>query len=352
MKLSIIIPVYNVEKYIAQCLDSVLNQDLGPEEYEIIVVNDGSTDSSAEIAHSYARNNTNIKVIDKENGGVGSARNCGMDLAIGKYIYFIDSDDYLIKNSLKKLIDTCENNNLDMLTFLSTSFSTAISKIETLVKNKEFRVSFGDKELSPIVNGEDYLANVNYRGEIWWFITNREFLLRTNIRFIETGWMEDAIFSLQLILEAKRMAHLKLDAHRHRFGPGTAMTSKEPKHYLKVIRDLHNAANVHVPIIEKLENSNGNPKAITRIKARQQSFVFFSMLRMIESTMSFEEVKARMEEMSEIKAYPLTSFLGKDYNGLPYQALSKLFNSKSRFYYFFKLLNPMFKIKNKSYKQV
>lgn len=350
MQLSIIIPVYNVEKYIAQCLDSLLDQDLGPDDYEIILVNDGSTDGSSQIAHRYADKNSNIIVIDKENGGVGSARNCGMDSAKGKYIYFIDSDDYLVSHSLRTLINTCDTHNLDILTFLSTSFSTSISKIETLVKNKEFRVSFGNDELSPIVDGEEYLANVNYRGEIWWFITNREFLVNSNIRFIETGWMEDAIFSLQLILEAKRMAHLKLDAHRHRFAPGTAMTSKEPKHYLKVIRDLHNAATSHVPIIAKLESTNANPEAIARIKARQQSFVFFSMLRMIESTMGFDEVKERMNAMTNIKAYPLISFLGKDYNGIPYQVLSKLLNSKRRFYFFFKLLNPIFKLKNKSSK--
>ncbi|WP_299390784.1 glycosyltransferase [uncultured Gelidibacter sp.] len=352
MKLSIIIPVYNVEKYIAQCLDSMLDQDLGPDEYEIILVNDGSTDSSSAIAHSYAGKHSNIIVIDKENGGVGSARNCGMGQAVGKYIYFIDSDDYLISKCLKTIVSTCEQHDLDILTFVSTAFTTSDSNKEIVLKNKPFKPSFGPDKLSPIVNGEEYLANVKYRGEIWWFIINREFLVNSKIRFIETGWMEDAIFTLQLMLEAKKMAHLKLNAHRHRYAPGTAMSSREPKHFLKVIRDLHNAAVVHVPIIEKLENTNAHPEAITRIKARQQSFVFFSMLRMIESTMSFDEVKQRMNDMVQIKAYPLTSFLGKDYNGVPYQMLSILLNSKGRFYFIFKLLNPIFKLRYKFLKPV
>lgn len=352
MKLSIIIPVYNVEKYIAQCIDSVLDQDLVPEDYEIILVNDGSTDKSAEIAHNYATNHSNIIVIDKANGGVGSARNCGLDNAHGKYVYFIDSDDYLVSNSLKKLIDTCEENTLDIVTFLSSSFSTSMSKFEALIKTREFKVAYGNDELSPIVSGEEYLANVNYRGEIWWFVTNREFLLSTKIRFIETGWMEDAIFTLQLFLEARRMAHLKFDIHRHRFAPGTAMSSKEPKHYLKVIRDLHNAAIVHVPIINKLEKNNAHQDTITRIKARQQSFVFFSMLRMIGSTMSLSEVKERIDEMILIKAYPLTSFIGKDYHGIPYQTLSKLLNSRSRFYFIFKILNPIYKLRYRISKPV
>src|SRR5690606_37960744 len=130
MKLSVIIPVYNVEKYVAQCLDSVLDQNFEPNDYEIIVVNDGSTDGSLAIVQDYANKHKHIKLIDKKNGGVGSARNCGMDHAQGKYIYFIDSDDYLIPNCLNVLVDTCERHKLDVLTFLFTIFSSESSDDE------------------------------------------------------------------------------------------------------------------------------------------------------------------------------------------------------------------------------
>ena len=118
IRLSIIIPVYNVEKYISRCLDSLLDQDLHTSDYEIIVVNDGSNDKSLEIAQSYARNN-NVIIIDQKNGGVGNARNSGLMAARGNYVYFIDPDDYLISNCLNKLVTSCEANNLDILTFLS-----------------------------------------------------------------------------------------------------------------------------------------------------------------------------------------------------------------------------------------
>ncbi|MGC1631753.1 MAG: glycosyltransferase, partial [Gelidibacter sp.] len=335
MRLSIIIPVYNIEKYVSQCLDSVLDQDIDANDYEIIIVNDGSTDGSLRVIQNYAKTHDHIKVIDKKNGGVGSARNWGMDAAQGKYIYFLDPDDYLISNSLKVLVDTSEGHNLDILTFLSDFFSDSSLKNPTTANNLPLDTSV-EHAISPVTTGEDYLENEYYRVEVWWFIINREFLKNSEIRFIEGRWMEDAIFSLELFLKAERMAHVKLDVHRHRKTSGTAMTKKEPTHYLKVIRDIQNVAITYDSVIKMLENKNTNPGSLARIKAKQESFVFFSMMRMLQSTMSFEEVKRRMSDMSRINAYPINSFLGKDYNRIDYKILVPLFNKKRRFYFFFK----------------
>ncbi|MEO5788407.1 glycosyltransferase [Gelidibacter sp.] len=346
MRLSIIIPVYNVEKYVSQCLDSVLDQDIDAKDYEIIIVNDGSTDGSLRIIQNYAKIHDRIKVIDKKNGGVGSARNCGMDVAQGKYIYFLDPDDYLISNSLKALVDTSERHHLDILTFLSGFFSKSSPKNQTIANNLPLDISV-EHPISPITTGEDYLENEYYRVEVWYFFINREFLKNSEIRFIEGRWMEDAIFSLELFLKAKRMTHLKFDAHRHRKTSGTAMTKREPTHYLNVIRDIQNVAIIYDSKIKMLENKNINPGSLARIKAKQESFVFFSMIRILQSTMSFEEVKRRMSDMSLINAYPINSFLGKDYNRIDYKILVPLFNKKWRFYFFFRLVNPVLKLKYK-----
>lgn len=101
--LSIIVPVYNVEKYLRDCLDSLLMQDLSENEYEIICVNDGSTDSSPAILDEYAEKHANVRVIHKQNGGVSSARNRGLVEAIGEYVWFVDSDDCIASNCLKYL---------------------------------------------------------------------------------------------------------------------------------------------------------------------------------------------------------------------------------------------------------
>lgn len=347
MKLSVIIPVYNVEKYVAKCLDSVLDQGLDENEYEIIVVNDGTPDGSMEIVGKYAKKHKHIHVINKENGGLSSARNCGIDHAKGKYIYFIDSDDYLVSNSLNVLVDTCERHNLNVLTFLSSRFSSSLPDDEYVPKEINLELSVDDEMLSSIVSGEDYLAELEYRNEAWWYIISREFLESLGIKFEEGRYLEDAAFTLGMFLEAKRMAHLKLDAHRYRDAPGSILTNREPSHYLKLIRDMQNAASAFDPIIKTLGNKISNPDCIKRIKAKQQSLVFFSMIRMLKSTMSFEEVKLRMKEMMEINAYPLDSFLGKDYNGATYQILVRLFKTERRFYFFFRLVNPIFKYRIK-----
>lgn len=347
MRLSIVIPVYNVEKYIAECLESVLNQGMRNEDYEVIIVIDGSTDDSFKIAQSYAKANDHINIIEKENGGLSSARNCGLDHAKGEYIYFLDSDDYLLPNSLCQLVDTCELHNLDILTFVSRSFSLLPLRNELISKKMNLEVSSADKPFSSIVTGENYVATLKYRSEAWSYLTKREFLVNSGIRFEEGRYLEDVIFSIKLFLEAKRMAHLKLDSHRYRIASGSIMTGKKPSHYNKVIRDMQHAVLGFEPVLKTLENKNANPDCIARVKERQQSVLFFSMIRMFKSTMSFNEVKLRMTEMMSTNAYPLNSFTRKDYNGINYKILSTLFRTKHRFYFFFLLINPILKIRNR-----
>ena len=115
MKLSIIIPVYNVEKYVEKCLRSCAEQDLPSDEYEIIVVNDGTKDSSLEIVERVAKDYSNIAIISQENAGLSAARNKGLSLAKGEYIWFIDSDDWIEKNCLQKIIRKCFEDGLDVL---------------------------------------------------------------------------------------------------------------------------------------------------------------------------------------------------------------------------------------------
>ena len=115
MKLSLIIPVYNVEKYVEKCLRSCINQDLPKDEYEIIVVNDGSPDGSLEIVQRIAAEEPNIKVISQENQGLSMARNNGLAQAQGDYVWFIDSDDWIEENCLRGIVEALEKDDLDIL---------------------------------------------------------------------------------------------------------------------------------------------------------------------------------------------------------------------------------------------
>lgn len=117
--LSVVVPVYNCEKYIGRCIDSILNQTLT--DLELILVDDGSSDNSGLICDEYSQKDNRVKVIHKENGGAASARNVGIAVAQGEYIGFCDSDDYLNANMYKELLDVLKKNNLDTISCLSNT---------------------------------------------------------------------------------------------------------------------------------------------------------------------------------------------------------------------------------------
>lgn len=332
LKLSIIIPVYNIEEHLPKCLDSLLDQDLDASTYEIIIVDDGSMDNSLQIAASYSIKFDNIHSISKENGGVSTARNKGLELATGKYIYFIDPDDYLAPNVLGVITGFCESNDLDVLTFNS----------ETLTETKlyESKSNKNSLSISKICTGTDYIGRFGYDSEVWYYIIKRELIDRLGISFIEGKWMEDAIFTTQLFLGAEKMAHLPIDAHRHIKFPTSAMRSKEPSHYLKVIRDYKDAAILFKSIIDDTKNRVSNNQCLMELKTRQESFVFFMMYRMLGSTIKLKEIRMIFKQMHNVGAYPLTNFLGKDYNGAAYFLAVKLFNTKPLFYLAFIIFNP------------
>lgn len=139
-RISVIIPVYNAEKFLRECLDSVINQTY--KNVEIVAVNDGSKDGSLEILNEYSKKYPNVKVVDRENGGVCSARNVGLDNASGDYIAFLDSDDYLLYNALQTLYGDLTNNNADISCSLLTS---------DLTQKLDGNVSVWEDE-EPIVN--------------------------------------------------------------------------------------------------------------------------------------------------------------------------------------------------------
>jgi len=117
MKLSIIVPVYNISSFIGPCLDSILKSALNPDEYEVIVVNDGSTDDSPQIIDKYASVYTQVKSIHQNNVGLGGARNTGIKYSSGEYIWFVDGDDLVIGDHISGALDKALSNGLDILAF-------------------------------------------------------------------------------------------------------------------------------------------------------------------------------------------------------------------------------------------
>lgn len=201
IKLSIILPCYNVEKYIAECLDSLYAQDIPETEYEVICINDCSPDGTRDIILTYKQKHPNLILIDHEvNKRQAVARNTGIKAAKGEYIWFVDPDDFIKVNCLKNMINILESNKLDILQF----------NIEINDKNKiiDFDSSNLNKE-TQIQSGIDYLKMIM---EIHWGrvvevcrrIYNRNFLINNEIYFPETFNIgEDAVFFYRAILKCK-----------------------------------------------------------------------------------------------------------------------------------------------------
>jgi len=121
VKISVIMPIYNSEKYLKEAIDSVLNQSF--KDFELICINDGSTDNSPEILENYRKKDKRIKIINQKNQGLSAARNKGLKNSEGEFIFFIDSDDYIAKNTLKKLYQNARINDSDIVLYKKARFN-------------------------------------------------------------------------------------------------------------------------------------------------------------------------------------------------------------------------------------
>ncbi|GHV44189.1 hypothetical protein FACS1894180_5230 [Bacteroidia bacterium] len=200
IRLSIIIPFYNVERYIAQCLQSVYNQDVSEADYEVICVNDCSPDNSREIVLNFQKTHKNLKLIEHEsNRKLGAARNTGLWAATGKYILFLDSDDYIAENCLKKLLETAENSNAQILQFNAERFSD---------DGKMFHNHKFAKQEPELISGTDYIKNTPFNAislETCFRLFDRELMLEKKIFFEEGVYYEDMIYTLAATLAADRI---------------------------------------------------------------------------------------------------------------------------------------------------
>ena len=203
-QVSVIIPVYNVEKYLAECLDSIVNQTL--ENVEIICVDDGSTDSSGRILQSYKEKDSRIKIITKENGGLSSARNAGVLAATGKYILFLDSDDLLKENALEILEKKAEELQTDVLYFGAECFSddSNVKVKEHMDSDKYKRKNIPDNPLSGPEMLEYMVLRDEYITSACLVLIEREFYIDADLNFYDGILHEDNLFSFRLILAEKR----------------------------------------------------------------------------------------------------------------------------------------------------
>lgn len=231
MKFSIIIPVYNVEPYLRECLDSVLNQTFT--DWEAICVNDGSTDGSAIILNEYATRDSRMKVITQPNGGLSAARNAGIDAAEGKYVLFLDSDDWLEENAIEVLSTNLDGE--DMLCFSGRRYleSEKTYHDPDQLKNKTYLSGMDYYNENALVVRDFAFVCVVLR------IYRKEFLSRHNLRFKEGIFHEDNLFTPLACFYAEQVKVINECLYDYRVRANSITTTVN----IKRLRDLLGTAN-------------------------------------------------------------------------------------------------------------
>ena len=223
-KVSIVIPVYNVEMYLEECLDSVVNQTL--KDIEIICVNDGSTDSSPEILEKYAAKDKRVKVISKANSGYGHTMNVGIDAATGEYIGIVEPDDYIKEDMYETLYKLAAEKNLDLIKADFCRFKGDSQDRKFVYVNLSKDAGYYNKVLKPADNIEIFRFVMN----TWSGIYNREFLNKYNIRHNETpgASFQDNGFWFQTFCRAERVYFVDIAFYMNRRdNPNSSVKNKE-----------------------------------------------------------------------------------------------------------------------------
>lgn len=231
MKLSIIVPVYNMEAFIRPCLESVFRQGLDECDFEVLLVNDGTTDSSMEKVADIVATHANIRVIEQPNQGLSAARNTGMDNARGRFIMFLDSDDLFVDHSLASLLDVAMANDADMtvasfvkrddeeIGIIGATYSDAAREAEGEIR---------------VTNGRDVFLHVFNPREcyVWRMVYRRSFLDDNGLRFIPGIYFEDIAFTTECYLRAEKCVLMPKVIYIYRQRPNSIVYSVNMKKLL------------------------------------------------------------------------------------------------------------------------
>lgn len=213
-KISVIVPVYNVQEYLAKCIDSVLAQTFS--DYEIIVVDDGSTDNSGVIAAQYAARHPCIRVITQENGGLGAARNTGIEAAQGEYLLLVDSDDTIAPEALQVLMDTTICTDADLVIF-----DLLLINLQGIPTQRETGCKYFKSGNNVLENHKLLLDWPSACNKLW----RRELFLSSGIRYPGRVWYEDLRTTPKLLTLANRVAYVPQPFYHYLQRPGSIMHS-------------------------------------------------------------------------------------------------------------------------------
>ena len=281
MDISVTIPVYNVEKYLARCLDTVLNQTFQGD-YEIICVDDGSTDNSGKILDDYAKKHSKIKVIHQENQSLSVARNTALELVTGKYTMFVDSDDFIAQNTLEGLYNTAQKRNADVVVFDFVHGNAEGNKKETLyfknIVEKYGEKTFNAETAEPFVYRFIPTATWNK-----FYLTD----LVRDIKFIPNLNNQDRPHWAEVYTIAKNITYLPVPYYYYAMNREGSITLLSDKKAFDVFRAFDEA--------EKVLHKNNCYDKLKTIHFAHYANNLIRILRTIESSIR-EDFVAKIKE--------------------------------------------------------
>ena len=311
-KFSIVIPVYNVQNYLKQCIDSVLNQTY--KNYEIILVDDGSTDNSGKMCDSFAKKNNNIKVIHKKNEGLSSARNVGIDNANAEYIIFLDSDDFWIdNNALNKFADILNSEKIDVLVFGVKKYYEDIDKYEKI----KYKKNMSDLSLM--------LKHVFFKASATNKIVKHSCIEKNNMKFPIGKLSEDITWCADLINNCTTFYYYDDYVYAYRQRMGSITHSSNAKHIFDILEQCNCA-------IEKYKKSKKINLIYKFLAYEYCTAIFISTDRNLNTE---NELIALIKEYSYLLNY------GVSFKPFLIKIINKIFGFK----FTYKLIGMTYKIK-------
>ena len=239
--ISIIIPVYNVAPYLHQCLDSIFEQEA--DNYEVICINDGSTDGSAAILDEYAAKYPNLKVQHVANGGTAKARNLGMELAQGEYIWFVDSDDWIQPGAILALINWMERKRPDVLNFSGSLYIENTNNIESdELFNEELLTGWEYYNKYALVGRKFHFVCVVLR------LYKTEFIRSHNLWFDTTVTHEDNLWIPQVMYYAQSVYSIPENLYMYRIRQGSKMQTQNPQRIFDIVSVANKLAAFFIPL--------------------------------------------------------------------------------------------------------
>lgn len=292
--LTYILPVYNTAPYLTKCLQSLINQGLQPDEYEVIAVDDGSSDNSREVIEALAKDHPQIRLITQANAGVSAARNKALDSARGRFVQFVDSDDYLEENVMGALLHRAVDEDLDVLMFNFKWVDTEGNFIKVSKPLDEMPAS------TPVMSGPEFLSQYPLMQYVCWYLVRREHLNDLNLRF-DTSLIacEDGALAAKFLLHAKRVAFSDETPYCYVNRSDSAMNNTDRNHLRRRIFSQIDAAASINRSIKEYEATTGtqSPASVTGLR---NLYLFFSMTKSLTCGCVDEAVG----HMRELGLYP------------------------------------------------